>query len=273
MNEYRAAYQSLKSPAEVTDCALGLTPIPIVGWISPASWYGFPPALVPIASNGSGPNYLGVWKHWFSERNPSYVMMYVDSGRMVVEIARTAGQFFCYLAMTALSVDDGIGPLLEQWAARVGIRNLPELDSVSLKTGDDPKGFSSLPQFQADPPLNSVLDAGVYTGDFPIGRYSDRRQRWKNACSFELPQEFVASWPDHITLPRWLSSENKEEVFYDMVATGDLRAAWLTLNSTGWKIERAKSALRDLVRLANNPHLETVAEAWCTIASSSAGGY
>jgi hypothetical protein len=273
MQEYQAVYNSLAIPVEVIECALGRTQIPIIGWESPANWYGFPPALIPIASNGSGPNYFGIWKHWFSDRKPSYVIMYVGSGRMVVEVARNADQFFSYIAMTALGIDDGIESQLEQFASKVGIPNLSEHNSVSLKSGDRPQGFASLLQFRSDVPLNSIRDAIDYTGDFPTSGFSDPRQRWANACSFEMSSEFWKKSLSQVELPRWLTSESKQNVFYDFFSIGDLRSAWLTLNSTGWSIAAAKTALFELVRVANDPNLEALADAWSKVANPSAGGY
>src|SRR4051794_2545699 len=80
-------------------CASGEAGVPLPNYNAPAEWHGFPPALVPIWSDGSGPSYLGLWKHWFSARPISCVRQYVGLGHLTVEIARTEEQFFAYVAI------------------------------------------------------------------------------------------------------------------------------------------------------------------------------
>ena len=92
--------------------------------------------------------------HWFVEREPCFVKMFVSSDRMTTEIARTPSQLFGVIAMMAISLNDEVTLDLEQFAARVGLESLSELDAVSLKTGDDPKGFPKAELFRTLTPLD-----------------------------------------------------------------------------------------------------------------------
>jgi hypothetical protein len=272
MREYESVYRLLGLPASVINCALGRITIPIVGWDAPADWRAFPPALIPLASDRSMPSCLGYWNHWFSVRHATFVELHRDSG-LVLEIARTPEQLFCYLAITAMGVDDGITPALQGFADVVGIDNLPEIDAVSLKTGDNPLGFCALPQFAADLPLNSVKDARYYAGDFPTGLFAGSREWWHDCCSFEVSMETSTAWPDAVPRPRWMLPGPKARIFDDFYSQGDYRSAWLTLNSSGWPILEAKAALSRLAAAANDPVLTALASAWFAVADPSAGGY
>lgn len=144
MRLYKNVLESLNLCREMVACAMGDICSPIVGLESPSSWYGFPPALVPIWSDGSSPYYFGYWKHWFIDREPCFVQMYIDSGRMVVEVARTEEQLFSVIAMMAIGIDDGVSGALKRFFREIGYSGLAEISAVSLESGDDPKGFPNL---------------------------------------------------------------------------------------------------------------------------------
>ena len=81
-------------PETAVSFATGRLRLPVSGVTYPPSWYGYPPALIPIWSEGFV--YVGLWKHWFTERPLSFVRVYVRAGHTVVEIARTPEQLLCY---------------------------------------------------------------------------------------------------------------------------------------------------------------------------------
>lgn len=66
--DFDSLVRALGLPSTVADCAAGRIRLPLGAMRSPAEWYGFPPVLIPIWRDGSGPNYIGVWKHWFTDR-------------------------------------------------------------------------------------------------------------------------------------------------------------------------------------------------------------
>jgi len=271
---YADVLSMLGLPAPVARCAEGSIRPPLPELESPAAWYVFPPVLIPMWSDGSSPSYIGYWKHWFLDREPSFVRMYVEGHSPVEEIARTPEQLFCAVAMTAISSVDGIDEDLRAFANAVGIDNLAELDRVSGQTGDDPKGFVEIAQFATNTPLESTTSLGAYTGTFPTGEFLASRPWWNNSCSFEMPEDGLSKWPDAISRPPWLDTgSDKGQLFEAYLRDGDLRSAWLTLNSTGWSLAGAKLALGALRDAAGDGAFSTLVAAWLSIADESAGGY
>lgn len=62
MNQgYDTLVKALDLSDSVADCAAGRITPPLAAMRSPAEWYGFPPVLIPIWSDGSGSSYLGIW--------------------------------------------------------------------------------------------------------------------------------------------------------------------------------------------------------------------
>src|SRR5450631_4411003 len=134
MAHYGDILRMLGLQAPVIRCAEGSIQPPLAILRAPAEWYVFPPAMIPIWSNGSGPSYIGYWKHWFLDRAPVFVEMDVEANCMAIEIARTPEQLFCVLAIESICVTDGIGDELRTFALEVGLENLAELDAVTLDT-------------------------------------------------------------------------------------------------------------------------------------------
>jgi len=264
--------KALNLPDAVVECAAGKVRSPICTLEAPAQWFGFPPALIPIWSDGSRPTYIGYWKHWFVEREPCFVKMYVSSDRMTTEIARTPSQLFGVIAMMAISLDDGVTPDLEQFAARVGLENLSELDAVSLKTGDDPKGFPKAELFQKTTPLDCIsYDSGPYTGEFP--NESACGNWWETSCSFEILSTNMRV-PDDASLPGWFDpAQEKTTLFEEFMSAGRLDYAWLTLNSTGWSIADARRAISELQSRSNDKVFNSVVASWLSFADVDAGCY
>ena len=184
---FQKTFEALGLPAVLADCADASIAPPICTLDAPAQWYGFPPALVPLWSDGSRPTYIGYWKHWFVDREPCFVKMYVASEHMTVEIARTPAQLMGVLAMMSIGVEDGVTPELEQFAQAVGLDCLAALEAQSLKTGDDPQGFANVALFSQKTPLESIVDgAAPYTGDFP-NPFDTGRAWWGNQLLLRNP--------------------------------------------------------------------------------------
>lgn len=273
MSHYQKLYEVLGLSRRLQGCASGEIKSPIIGLKSPAEWYVFPPALIPIWSDGSSPYYIGYWKHWFTDRKPCYVQMYVDAGYMVKEIARTEAQLFALMTIEAIVADDEVTPDIHDFAISVGVSNLQELDNLTLISGDDPKGFSQLPQFQTYCPLESITEIADYDGDFPnsdFGRVADWLQQ---VCSFETTALNI-EWPILAHKPMWLESGlNKKSMFECYIAERNLRAAWLCLNSSGWALRDASSALEELAKHAHDDAFNLLVDAWLLMSKDQIGGY
>ncbi|MHA6572579.1 hypothetical protein [Pseudomonas yamanorum] len=260
-------------PDTLLACAQGAIRVPICTLEAPAGWYGHPPALTPIWSDGSGPTYIGYWKHWFVDREPCFVKMYVEADGMTYEIARTPAQLFAVIAMMSMSLDDGITPELEAFADAVGLDCLAELDALSLKTGDDPKGFAQAELFKTLTPLHSMPDSVTpYSGDFPDPSNASRAW-WKCSCSFEIVDRDMPT-PPGVRLPAWFDPlRDKRTLFDEFIAAGRLDCAWLTLNSAGWSIADARRAIVQLQVKACDEAFDQVVAAWLAVADVDAGGY
>ncbi|WP_146118150.1 hypothetical protein [Pseudomonas poae] len=270
---FKAALEALALPDTLLACADGRISPPIFTLDTPAQWYGFPPALIPLWSSGSRPFYIGYWKHWFVDREPCFVKMYVAAGHLTVEIARTPAQLMGVMAMMSIGVEDGVTPELEQFAQAVGLDCVPALEAQSLKTGDDPQGFANIALFSQKTPLESIVDgAAPYTGDFP-NPVDSRRTWWETSCSFEILDRPMPM-PAHGQLPAWFDPDReKKPLFDDYLSDGRLDYAWLTLNSTGWSITDARQALVALQERADDRGFDAVVAYWLSLANVSAGGY
>jgi hypothetical protein len=274
MNPYGKLLECLGVNPAIRLCQDGSIAVPLANLRSPFDWYGFPPALIPIWSDGSSPAYFGLWKHWFINRGVSYVQMSIEQERRVVEIARTDAQFLCYATVLAITVHDGVTQSIVDFANKIGTTNLDEIDAVTMKTGDDPKGLTSLPQFAAEIPLESVTKVGDYDGDFPRKNFLLSRAWAAKACSFELDPHILSSWPRDLEKPIWITCSKPQPMIFDeMLESGNLGPAWLTLNSRGWTFADAKKAIRRLSQAAENESFRLMASAWVDTVGDDPGGY
>jgi RHS repeat-associated protein len=234
-------------PETISNCAMGRLRVPVAGNTYPPPWYGYPPALIPMWSEGF--IYVGLWKHWFTERPLSFVRIYVRAGHSIVEIARTPEQFLCYTSITAIVAHDGVRP------------------------EDDPSGFAAIRQFQTDTPLASVADVARYDGWFPRVNFATAIPWWRHCCSLEVSDDVRAVWPATVLAPPWVAAPPTPQMFRDFVQAGDYRSAWLTLNSAGWPLPDARAAIGQLAAAAGDGTFSTLADAWLAASNGQSGGY
>lgn len=271
MNEYINVLANIGLPAVISECANGRIKCPLEGFEAPPYWYGYPPALIPIWSEGARPQYLGFWKHWFIDREPSFVQMYVASGRMTIEIARTLEQFLCFVTMSAIVEKDEITSDIEKFAQRVGLNNLSQLDDITIKTGDDPYGFIALSAFSENSPLNCLKNTNDYTGGFYVSSQKNKETSFENISEFELGIDVSI----HSEFPLWINccESSKLKVFRQYLEEGELGRAWLTLNSRGWAIAEARIAIIELAEVAKDNKFNMLVSAWLSVAKENVGYY
>ncbi|UOD28976.1 hypothetical protein INH39_26635 [Massilia violaceinigra] len=275
MNAYARVYELLALPAALRACALGAIALPVVGAEAPAYWYGFPPALIPLWSEPSGPLYYGCWKHWFIDREPTFVKAYVECPWTMLEVARTPAQLFALAAISAIVDGDAVTPQVEAFARKVGIDNLAQIDSVSLDTGDDAAGLVRLDQFAAAVPLACCPDPSAYGGSFPLSTQPPPAHALARTCQFELDIDALSGWLADPACPPWLATraQSKLALCRGYIAQGAFALAWLSINARGWSIGEARSAVAELAAAAADPQFDLLASAWLALASDSAGGY
>ena len=145
-----------------------------------------------------------------------------------------------------------------------------------MESGDNPKGFTNIRCFQALTPLASISSIGTYNGYFPVGDYAVDAPGLFMVSPFEVQEDSKnESYLNQIGYyAPWLSrSTDKVELFHNYLSNFNLDKAWLALNSRGWRIKDARSALEDLAQTANDPIFSTLAEAWLSIADIGVGSY
>lgn len=217
--------------------------------------------------------YCGIWRHWFVDRKPTFVKFFVEGG-FAIEVARSVEQFLCLVILLAIVENDGVSPEIERFAQAVGIRNLAEIDRLSLESGDSPQGLSTLPEFRGNLPLESVARPEEYTGDFPALLSESSLQYTNLSCEFEISSDALRGLQESRDVPSWLSSGEPRRVHFDRcVDNGRIGEAWLTLNSKGWTILEARAAISKLAEVAHDPNFTALASSWLSIADTSAGGY
>jgi len=199
--------------------------------------------------------------------------MDVADGCRVTEIARTADQFLARLVLQAIVAADDVTDEVRRFALRAGVGDLSEIDEHSRRNGDDPKALVSLSVFRANTPLETMASPETYDGDFPTGDFRD--PSWcDRSCSLELDDTRTISWPQQIPRPAWLQPDHHQSGFFaSCISAGNLPAAWLCLNSSGWHIAEARRAIRQLAKAARDPCFKLLSKAWLSVADKSAGGY
>lgn len=268
---YETLLKSFELPPAVVNCEMGRLRVPVAGITYPPPWYGYPPALIPLWSEGS--IYVGLWKHWFTNRPLSFVKVYVRAGHSVVEIARTPDQFFCYATISAIVAHDGVRPEIEQFARAACVSNVAEIDAASMISGDDPSGFTAVRQFQTDTPLATIADVARYDGWFPRKDFTTIITWWQHCCSLEVNDDVRAAWPENVLVPPWVAAPATPHMFRTYLRAGDYRSAWLTLNSASWALPDARFALDQLATAAGNDMFSTLASAWLAASDRQSGGY
>lgn len=231
----------------------------------PPANYGFPPAMLPVLSDSST-RYWGIWRHWFVPRAPSFVLMSVEDGFRVREIARTPEQFFCQLVLQQLCLFDEVTDEVAAFAAELGVHSIELIDRASLVTGDSLDGLKSLPEFASRRPAVMVSEVDDYDGDFPpFGAGAEL------ATPFELPEGLGSAEFIGTASGRFAGLAQSE--FRRAMAAEDLSTAWLALNSPGWSYPKVKAALLELQRRSSEDGFEELVESWGRNMSAELGGY
>jgi hypothetical protein len=273
VTQYQTVLSSLDIGESLLQCALGNLRVPLEDVEAPAEWFCFPPALIPILANGSGPEYWGIWMHWFVERKPTFVRLSVE-GKFVIEVARSVEQFFRYLILSAIVDNDGVTPKIQQFAQSVGVHNLEEIDQISLDSGDDPRGLRALPEFCSNLPLESIATPDEYNGDFPVLLSNGSIRTGDLSCEFEIASDVLKRAKNLRDNPSWINNGLSRRAHFEVcLREGRLGDAWLALNSRGWSISDARQAIMKLSDTAGDPSFSVLANSWLSIADTNAGGY
>jgi hypothetical protein len=271
MYHYEDVYERLGLPLTARRIASGEIRHPSVALAAPFECYGFPPALIPLWSDGSGPTYTGYWKHWFVQREMTVVFYDLEEGR-AHEVARNFEQLAWLEALNLRSHPSFIAEA-ESFAKTLGIGNLEQLDAIITQTGDLPEGLQELPAFGSASPLSSCLDTVNYTGDFPFDGMALTPERVRRICGLEVSDELREEIAAQDFAPEWFKTGEQEPVFDKLLRREDYAGAWMSLNSSGWDYSEAKSALRRLNEAVADEAFDILVKAWTAEPHEEAGAY
>ncbi|MEM8668814.1 MAG: hypothetical protein AAGG48_14940 [Planctomycetota bacterium] len=240
-------------------------------WIETA----FPPAFIPMYSKAAG-NMIGYWKHWNCSRSPTIVnfsgITNLGEPQIAYELATSFNQlkyvyFMNLLFATGLKIDEEIQADAEELA----FDDFDALLAVCRKHGQRKSGLLDLEVFRENPPHACFKASPMsYPGSFP-NPYSKKKQLTE-ACSYEIHSwfqedeyEFRKRIANEWLVPKWLRVEEQRPVFDQMLNSGNITGAWMSLNSIGWNLEDAHQAIRELEPHIDDPRFSILTRAWRAI--------
>ena len=243
-------------------CSKGEIVVPLE-YYEKADWVGYPPALLPILTDGSSPNYIGLWKNWLNG-DSSFVNLSLTRAK-ADEVARTEKQLFAYLVITAIVAKDEVTQEILDFAERVGVSNIEELDEGTIKFGDDVREFKNISDFKLNCPLESS-DPGEYDGYFP----TETNGKGNFSSSYQIEEEDLGLYG---SLPIWFRKEKAVESFERYMKEENYMNAWLSLNSRGWLFFEAAEAITEIAKKVSVPEFSSLATEWANLAKNTVGGY
>mgnify|MGYP000654154380 CR=1 FL=1 len=222
-------------------------------------WYSHPPALIPLFIR-EGASYYGLLKHWFTNRKPTYIK-YDLEWKYMLEYARNPDQLITLMILNMDMVAEEITEEILKFAQEIGYPNPQDIDDFAEEYGDNPLHIEKLKFLKDDTPLIYVNNLNDYTGEYPSSERLFNAKALPNSCSYEIADVNYISGLENT--PEWLNPHsNKKELFGSYINENELGKAWLTLNSTGWKLNDVAVALRQLVDLSNDATFHLVAKNW-----------
>jgi hypothetical protein len=219
-------------------------------------FYPYPPAFLPIFVDDGNPSMTGILKHWFLERDTVLVNYYLETGGFS-EKARNGQQFIADLLLRMDMLEDGLTPEIIEFASDMDYPDIQAIDDHAEEYGDIPSEFYHLKIIGTDPPLSYAPDLEHYKGDYPASDYLLNHYQLHKACSMEVPKD----WASKTQLPVWMDkTQNKQQLFEEYLKANELDKAWLTLNSSGWRIGAAIQGLTQIKAKTPDPLFQQIAD-------------
>lgn len=222
-------------------------------------WYPHPPVLVPVFL-GYGPSYYGLLNHFFFNRENVFVEYSSEQGYML-EYARNTDQFFALMVLDMDMIAEGIDDKILKFCADVNFKEFNQVDEFADSYGNIIDNYDKLVHFTNNTPLTYVRNLDLYNGDYPSSEKLFDPEQIFNCCTFEIAS---INYLDGIhNLPGWFKKEiPQNELFNIYIKDNDLKSAWLTLNSTGWKLKDVAAGLNTLMMKTGDPLFHLVAINW-----------
>lgn len=215
------------------------------------------------------PDYKGIWTRWFCDGAlRRYVTAGPEDSFALREIALTDEQFGAWQIVKAIVAQDGVDEAITAFGAACGHDDLAVFDKHTIQFGDDGRHMPELPQFKNNvpaglgEPLTRRSAITLPNPDTPLG----------GMAFFELTECVRAHLSGSEDAPLWMQPDTQMAALFDRyLSRGQLREAWLTLNSTGWKVSRARRAALVLAEAAQNEIFTLQMKAWAEFSLDRAG--
>ena len=261
MQHLREIFQRLNLNDKLFEMANGQIDIPYLDRFNQPDgyWYPHPPALVPVFL-GYGASYYGILHHFFFDREKTFVEYSLERGYML-EYARNAEQFFAQMVLDMDMAADGLNDKILKFCEDIAFNEFKEVDDFADEYGDVMDDYDKLVHLTHDTPLSYVKSLDAYNGDYPASIKIFNTRQISNCCTFEVAESWYLDNIDD--LPIWFKKEvPQEELFRSYLDNKDLKSAWLTLNSTGWKLKDVAEGLNILTRKTEDPLFHLIAANW-----------
>jgi len=230
-----------------------------------------PPAFIPMTDSGEfGINKQGIIKHWFTRREVIYTTIYSGSINYIEE-ARRFETFITKLFLDWLMIEEEVTPEMEKMVNLLAYDRFDEVYKFFEQYGHNLCYIKKLKYYiRLDTTSNTITPFENeeillnYSGDFPTSSKGFVSiENLNQASSFEIhenTQNIVKSLKD---VPPWLDLNLSKKYLFDRyIEEKKFDKAWLTLNSTGWKLADVANGLELLAQKTNDSDFNILTEQW-----------
>jgi hypothetical protein len=231
-----------------------------------------PPAFIPtMDSYEAGLDQKGIIKHWFTNREIIYTTVYIEMCTYYLEEARTFETFMTRVFLDWIMIEEEITQDMEKLAEIVNYNRLEEIYEFTEKYGDNPDKITQLKYFNRlsvslpnITPFEYVQSLPHYTGDFPTSSKGFVNIKGiETATTFEIQDAAKPIVERLDNLPEWLKKDANQKYLFDKyIEKNELDKAWLTLNSTGWKLTDVANGLELLTTKTDEKGFDAMVEYW-----------
>jgi len=232
----------------------------------------FPPVVIPILDmTSSCLDKQVIIKHWFVEREINYTYVYGENFKNYSEEARTFETFLTKFFLDWLIIEEEITFEMKIFAKELKFNELEAIYNFFDKYGDNPNEITRLKYFTKSSgnnlnitPIEYVNNISTYTGDFSTSvKGLININGIEKATSFEIQDSTKRVVNKLSNLPLWLKNNANQKYLFDMyIENNELDNAWLTLNSSGWKLTDVEGCLEVLTQKNNKNGFDDMVENW-----------
>ena len=230
-----------------------------------------PPALIYTRDmDGSFLDKNMIVKHWFTQRELNYTVMYGE-WKTYLEEARTFETFITRVFLDWIMIKEKSTQNMEKLAEIVNYTRFEEIYEFTKKYGDNPDEIRKLKYFNrlsvtlpSITPFEYIQSLPHYTGDFPTSfKGFVNIKGIETATTFEIQDAAKPIVERLDNLPEWLKKgANQKYLFDKYIEKNELDKAWLTLNSTGWKLTDVANSLELLTTKTDEKGFDAMVEYW-----------